>query len=212
MADTIKAVLFDMDGVLIEARQWHYEALNRALSLFGFEISRYDHLVTYDGLPTRRKLEMLSRERGLPSGLHTLVNDLKQRYTMEIVHSKCHPTFHHQYALGQLKGRGMALALCSNSIRQTVDQMLARAGILGSFDLTLSSEDVTLSKPDPEIYATAIRRLGLRPSQCLVVEDNENGIRAATAAGAHVMAVEGTEDVTYENIAARIAQLESAHA
>ena len=62
----IKAIIFDMDGVLIEAKDWHYEALNKALSLFGYEISRYDHLVTYDGLPTSKKLEMLSMERGLP--------------------------------------------------------------------------------------------------------------------------------------------------
>ncbi len=67
---TIRAVMFDMDGVLIDAREWHYEALNRALGLLGFTINRYDHLSSYDGLPTRRKLEMLSIERGLPRGLH----------------------------------------------------------------------------------------------------------------------------------------------
>ena len=61
--ERIKAVIFDMDGVLIDAKEWHYEALNRALTLFGFSISRYDHLVTYDGLPTRRKLEMLTMEQ-----------------------------------------------------------------------------------------------------------------------------------------------------
>ena len=71
----IKAIIFDMDGVLIEAKDWHYEALNRALSLFGMEISRFDHLVTYDGLPTKKKLEMLSIERGLPKGLHSFIND-----------------------------------------------------------------------------------------------------------------------------------------
>ena len=59
----IKAVIFDMDGVLIDAKEWHYEALNKALDLFGMEISRYDHLVTYDGLPTLMKLQMLSLER-----------------------------------------------------------------------------------------------------------------------------------------------------
>jgi HAD superfamily hydrolase (TIGR01509 family) len=212
MTEAIKAVLFDMDGVLIEAKEWHYESLNRALALFGFEISRYDHLVTYDGLPTRRKLEMLSRERGLPTGLHGLVNDLKQKYTMEIVHSKCRPTFHHQYALSKLKARGLRLAVCSNSIRQTVDQMLSRAGIHHWFDLTLSNEDVAKAKPDPEIYSSAMARLGLLPSQCIVVEDNQNGIRAATAAGAHVLAVENTDDVTYENIAAKIAEVEANHA
>ena len=91
----IKAVIFDMDGVLIDAREWHYEALNRALGLFGMQMSRYDHVVTYDGLPTSVKLSMLSQERGLPEKLHPLLNDLKQQYTMELVNSRCKPTFQH---------------------------------------------------------------------------------------------------------------------
>src|SRR3954465_5329544 len=95
----IKAIIFDMDGVLIDAKDWHYEALNKALGLFGMEISRYDHLVTYDGLPTRRKLEMLTLERGLPIELHAFINDMKQRYTMDLVHQNCKPTFSHEFAL-----------------------------------------------------------------------------------------------------------------
>ncbi len=71
----IKAVLFDMDGVLIDAREWHYLALNRALQLFGKEISREDHLANFDGLPTRKKLERLSVDRGLPTELHEFIND-----------------------------------------------------------------------------------------------------------------------------------------
>jgi beta-phosphoglucomutase-like phosphatase (HAD superfamily) len=82
---TVEAIVFDMDGVLIDAREWHYEALNRALGLFGFAISRSDHLSVYDGLPTKRKLQMLSIERGLPSALHEFLNDLKQQYTIVIV-------------------------------------------------------------------------------------------------------------------------------
>ena len=121
---TIKAVLFDMDGVLIEAKEWHYEALNRALDLFGMPISRYDHLTTFDGLPTRKKLEMLSRERGLPHQLHEFINEMKQVYTMEIVHSQCKPTFAHEYALSRLKADGYKLAVCSNSVRQTVLTMM----------------------------------------------------------------------------------------
>jgi len=212
MNERIKAILFDMDGVLIEAKDWHYESLNRALAMFGFEISRHDHLVTYDGLPTRVKLEMLSKERGLPVGLHDLINNLKQKYTIELVHSKCRPTFHHQYALSKLKSQNFKLAVCSNSIRSTIDQMLGRAAISHWFDLTLSSEDVSRAKPDPEIYSKAIQRLGLKPIDCLVVEDNQNGIRAAKAAGAYVLAVDNADDVTFENIVAAIAQLETAYA
>ena len=69
----IKAVIFDMDGVLIEAKDWHFNALNKALSLFGYEISRFEHLTTYDGLPTSRKLEMLTIEHGLPKELHEFI-------------------------------------------------------------------------------------------------------------------------------------------
>ena len=82
----IKAVIFDMDGVLIEAKDWHYEALNRALRLFGLEISYLEHLTTFDGLPTKKKLEILSVDRKLPKSLHNFINQMKQLYTMEIVY------------------------------------------------------------------------------------------------------------------------------
>ena len=85
----IKAVIFDMDGVLIDAKEWHYEALNKALGLFGYEISRYDHLVTYDGLPTSKKLEMLTMEKGMPQKLHTFINSLKQQYTVDKIRNIC---------------------------------------------------------------------------------------------------------------------------
>lgn len=89
----IKAVLFDMDGVLIDAKDWHYDALNRALSLFGMPIERDAHLSTYDGLPTKRKLEILSKTRRLPKRLHPFINSLKQDFTAEIAYSKCKPNF-----------------------------------------------------------------------------------------------------------------------
>ena len=94
----IRAIVFDMDGVLIDARDWHYEALNRALGLFGFTITRHDHLVSYDGLSTRKKLEMLTLEQALPNGLHSFINEMKQRYTEELVLQKCRPVFQHEYA------------------------------------------------------------------------------------------------------------------
>jgi beta-phosphoglucomutase len=202
---TIKAVIFDMDGVLIEAKDWHYEALNKALALFGYEISRYDHLVTYDGLPTSKKLAMLTKERGLPQGLHTFLNELKQKYTMEIVHAQCKPTFTHEYALSRLKAEGYKLAVASNSVRNTVEIMMDKSTLRPYLDLLLSNQDVNKGKPDPEIYTTAIQRLGLTPQECLVVEDNVNGIKAATDAGAHVMVVQTVYDVHYTAITQAIA-------
>ncbi len=204
----IKAVIFDMDGVLIDAKDWHYEALNKALSLFGFEISRYDHLVTYDGLPTSRKLEMLSVERGLPRSLHGFINEMKQQYTMDFVYTRCKPRFVHQYALSRLKAEGYRLALASNSIRKTIELMLGKADISQYMEFILSNQDVKKAKPDPEIYITAINRLGLKPEECLICEDNQNGIQAALASGAHLFKVDTVNDVTYTNIKRRIDEIE----
>lgn len=206
----IKAIIFDMDGVLIDAKEWHYESLNKALSLFGAEISRYDHLVTFDGLPTKKKLEMLSLEGGFPTRLHSFVNDLKQQYTLEIIYSKCKPVFQHQFALSKLKSEGYKIAVCSNSVRKSIDIMMEKSGLMPYLEFFLSNQDVVRSKPDPEIYTTAIDRLGLKPEECLIVEDNENGIKAALASGAHLMKVENTGDVHYYNIKNRIKQLEHA--
>lgn len=197
----IKAIIFDMDGVLIEAKNWHYEALNKALGLFGMEISRYDHLVTYDGLPTREKLKMFTVERGLPEGLHEFINTMKQQYTMEIVYAQCKPRFYHEYALARLKSEGFRLAVCSNSIRQTVEAMIEKASLTQYFEFMLSNEDVTRSKPHPEIYKTAVKKLGLTPQECLIVEDNEKGIKAALASGANLLQVNDVEEVNYPNIA-----------
>ena len=219
MTEKIKAIVFDMDGVLIEAKDWHYEALNRALRLFGYEISRYDHLVTYDGLPTSKKLEMLTLEKGLPRGLHQFINDMKQRYTVDIVNTQCSPLntqcsplFTHEYALSQLKSEGYRLAVASNSIRSTVRLMMERSDLLDYLEFFLSNQDVKKAKPDPEMYTVAIERLGLSPQEVMVVEDNHNGIQAAIAAGAHVMKVETVYDVNYENLVDHIRMFEEATA
>jgi len=196
----INAVIFDMDGVLVDAREWHYEALNKALDLFGMEISRYDHLVTYDGLPTLKKLEMLTVERGLPERLHDFINDLKQQYTMEIVYTKCKPIFYIEYALAKLRLDGYKLAVCSNSIRKTVQVMMDKSNLLKHLDFYLSNQDVEFGKPDPEIYLKAFEELELRPDECLILEDNENGIKSAIASGGHLMKVSSVEDVNYQNI------------
>ncbi len=206
--DKIKAIIFDMDGVLIDAKDWHYEALNRALGLFGMEISRYDHLVSYDGLPTKKKLEMLSLERGLPYSLHEFINEIKQQYTMELVYTKCKPVFYHQYALSKLKAEGYNLVVCSNSVKKTIEVMMELSGLLKYLDFYLSNQDVIRAKPDPEIYQKAISMLNMRPEECLVLEDNDNGIKSALASGAHLMRIGSVEDVTYHNIKSEIQMIE----
>lgn len=206
----IQAVLFDMDGVLIDAKDWHYDALNQALALFGMEISRDEHLAIYDGLPTRKKLEMLTKSRGFPPALHNFVNELKQAKTLQMTFERCRPMFHHQFALSNLHRAGYKLAVCSNSIRQTVLAMMEKAALDSYLDIFMSNEDVSKPKPDPEMYTKAMEKLGFEPKQCLIVEDNDHGIAAARASGGHVMVVGTVYDVTYERLMKSIAEAESA--
>ena len=205
----IKAVLFDMDGVLVEAKEWHYEALNRALDLFGMAISRYDHETTFDGIPTSRKLEILSIERGLPRELHGFLNEMKQRYTTEMVHTLCKPRFAQERALSTLKAMGYRMSVCSNSIRSTVQLMMDKANLSQYLDLMVSNEDVSKPKPDPEMYCKAMAYFGLSPDECLVVEDNENGIKAAKASGAHLLVVQDVSQTSINNILGRIREIDA---
>jgi beta-phosphoglucomutase len=145
----IKAVLFDLDGVLVDARDWHYEALNTALGVFGFRISRDEHEAVYNGLPTTQKLEKLSLEKGLPAELHQLIYDLKQIHTKRALHGKTRPSFDKQLMLKRLKNAGLKIAVCSNSIRETVEVMLENAMLKEYFDLLLSNQDVKQNKPHP---------------------------------------------------------------
>ncbi|PHM66419.1 HAD family phosphatase [Xenorhabdus sp. KJ12.1] len=210
MNNKIRAIIFDMDGVLIEAKDWHYEALNKSLGLFGLEITPHEHLTVYDGLPTKYKLMMFSREKGLSKLLHDFINEMKQQYTMDMVHKFCRPMFHHEYALSTLKQEGYKLAVASNSIKDSVEVMLDKAKLLCYLDFFISNQDVNEVKPDPEMYNLSIYKMGLIPEECLIVEDNENGVRAAKASGAHVLEVRTVYDVTYDNIKNKIYEIENA--
>ena len=204
----IKAVIFDMDGVLIEAKEWHYEALNKALSPFGYNITREEHLTIYDGLPTKVKLQSLTEQKGLPKSLHKLINEMKQQYTSSMILQYCRPRFNHEFALSKLKSEGYKIAVCSNSIRNTIELMMEKAALDSYLEFTISNEDVKKAKPDPEIYLKAIERLGLTPQEVLVVEDNENGIKAALAAGANLLKVDVVDDVNYKAIKNKIKEIE----
>jgi beta-phosphoglucomutase len=196
-----------MDGVLIDAKEWHYLALNKALEIFGIKISKYDHLITFDGLPTKDKLRILSLEEKLPIGLHDFINELKQIFTLEQIFINCRPTFYHQYALSNLKNDGYKIVVCSNSIRNSVDVMLEKADLKKYLDFSLSNEDVKFSKPNPEIYNLAIQKLKLKPEECLIIEDNENGIKAALASKANLLIVKDIKEVNYINIINKINEI-----
>ncbi len=199
-----------MDGVLIDARTWHYDALNLALSHFGITISEESHLATFDGLPTREKLRILTKAKKLPNGLHELISNLKQIYTLGICNQRCKPKFNHQYALSRLKKDGYKLAVCSNSVRASIEAMMNLSCLNSYLDLIVSNQDVKEAKPNPEMYQQAMSMLGCAPGECLILEDNENGIKAAIAAGGHLFKIGDPDDVTYQSIKSRILEIERA--
>ena len=206
----ITAVVFDLDGVLVDATEWHYEALNRSPQLFGFSISRYEHLSTYNGLPTRKKLEMLTVEKGLPVALHGLINRVKQVYTREEILTKCRPVFEKEYMMSRLKSDGYRLAVCSNAIRDSVELMIRQSGLYDYFEFLISNEDVKRAKPDPEIYHKALERLGCKPQEVVIVEDAPHGIESGRRSGGHVCEVSGFPEVDYFRIKGFIDRVERA--
>jgi beta-phosphoglucomutase len=205
----IKAVVFDLDGVLIDATEWHYRALNRALELFGYTINQYEHLSHYNGLPTGKKLEMLTVEKNLPKSLHGLIKRLKQKYTREEILGHSAPTFDKELMVRNLRRDGYRLAVCSNSIRDSVDLMLRSTNLLEHMEFFLSNEDVSKPKPDSEVYRKAFSKLGLAPNEVMVVEDAEPGVIAATQSGAHVCRVSGYSAVDYFLVREALERFES---
>ena len=151
---------------------------------------------------------MLSLEYGLPVELHSFLNTLKQRFTHEIVQRKCRPLFIHENALSKLKFLGYKMAVCSNSVRHSVELMMDKSSLMPYLDLLISNEDVVEGKPSPEMYLKAMSDLDVSPEECLILEDNPNGIRAAKASGGHLMIINEVYDVNIEAILKRIGEIE----
>jgi HAD superfamily hydrolase (TIGR01509 family) len=203
----VKAVLFDMDGVLIDAQEWHYEALNEVLNIFGFKITREMHKDRYDGLSTSKKLEMLSAEVGLPRHVHGMINRVKQDRTLRIAAQKCFPNVAHQVLISKLKKNGIKVGVVTNSIRQTSEFMLTYAGIFELLDILVTNQDVIEAKPNPSCYSLAMAKLGVTPEETIIVEDSPYGIAAATASGAKVIKVDSVKDVSLDLMYSHIPEI-----
>jgi len=195
MNQKIKAVIFDLDGVLVDMPDGHYEALNKALGLFGAKIEKDEHYSFFNGLPTRKKLEELERQTRLPKGLREFINEIKQEYTKGVIPAYCAPDYSKIILLRHLKEHGYLLACCSNSVKETLHMMLKSAQLFDYFDLILGNDEVTQPKPHPEIYLAAFERLGVKPEEAIIVEDSPHGIAAAKASGGVVREVRNVHDV-----------------
>ena len=205
-----KLIVFDLDGVLVESRDLHYKALNRALEKIdpAFKIGYEEHLTTYDALPTTKKLEMLSVNKGLPKDRHNEVWSLKQQMTQKVIIEEYEEDERIKKILEKLKEEGYILYCASNAVFNTIKLILLKRGFMEYFDYFISCEDVINPKPNPEIYNRLIARAGVRPSDCLIIEDSHIGRESALSSGAHLCEVSSPADVTYELIKKHLEEIE----
>jgi len=150
-------------------------------------------------LPTKKKLQLLTEIKGLPSDLYGEIWKGKQEETFEILR-KLEPDHRIIKILGDLKKDGYKMVVCSNSISESIKIMLLKKGFMDYIDFYLSNEDVTNTKPSPEVYLRAMIKLGLKPKECLIVEDSHIGRQSAIDSGGHLCSVENSSGVTYEYI------------
>ena len=172
----VKLIIFDLDGVLVEAKKIHYDTLNLALEKIDkkYIIEWDDHLSTFDGLKTNQKLMMLTQQRGLPINNHKEIWDDKQNLTLKAL-SELEPNKKLIKTMFNLVNDGYKIVCCSNSIRKTVLTVLSKLGIIEFFDYILSNEDVKNSKPHPEMYWKAMSFFGCIPSDVVIFEDYDKG-------------------------------------
>ena len=196
----IKLVIFDMDGVLVDARELHYQALNEALP-DDLKISREDHLLKYDGLSTKTKLEML----GVEACVRGQVWSEKQKVTKSMMRELLSPDKVKGDAFMALGG--LYVAVCSNSIRSTVNSALMQIGVFNHVDITFGNDDVVYGKPSTEMYLRAMLHCCVDPCETLIIEDSKVGRQGAVRSGAHVLGVRNPNEVTKERIMREIDEI-----
>ena len=196
-----KLIIFDLDGVLIDSREIHYESLNLSLERLDkkYTISREEHLSLYDGLPTSQKLKILTEKRGLPVERYEEIWRNKQDETLKIFSSLNIDSQLIAY-FQKIKKLGYHICVASNSIRNTVKIVLLKLGLLEYIDYYISNEDVIKNKPFPEMYWKCMTVCNCIPRHTVIFEDSHIGRQGAIDSGASLVAVENRDDLTEEKI------------
>lgn len=189
----LKLILFDLDGVLVDAKEIHYKALNQALGKH-FAITPEEHRNLYDGRKTREKLELLTADKNLPVELHNEIFERKQNLTVDLM-NELQPDESTRALFAELERLGYKIGVCSNSIRRTVLTALSKAGLIEYCSVILSNEDVKNSKPHPEIYWKAMSMMGVLPEECVIIEDSPPGLLAAERSRAPYIRVKNPQEV-----------------
>jgi beta-phosphoglucomutase-like phosphatase (HAD superfamily)/dTDP-glucose pyrophosphorylase len=196
-----KLAIFDLDGVLIDSKELHFVALNKALSSISPEhvINPSDHATIFDGLSTKRKLMILHEKRNLPVEKFEQISSLKQSLTMGMLGQIGQDLTLKSY-LQFLCDRNIILVVASNSIKNTVEMILTKLGVRDFFSLVLSNEDVDSVKPHPEIYWKAMAFFKVLPENTVIFEDSFIGRTAAQRSGARLIPIDNRSDLSWDKI------------
>ncbi len=193
----IKLIIFDLDGVLIESKDTHYQALNKALEDFNLiPITYTEHISDYDGLPTRKKL----KKREIDETLHNEINKKKQEYTVDLLEKNIKKSPKLINIFKKLREEDYFICVASNSILYTVQLIVNNLGLLRHTNWIISNEDVSFGKPNPEMYLKCMLRYKLSPKETMIIEDSYVGREGAYNSGAHLLAINKPIEVTYSNI------------
>lgn len=205
-----KLLIFDLDGVLIESRELHYETLNDALNTIDpkYIITREEHLSTYDGLSTTTKLKILAANKGLPSSYFDQIWQDKQKHTFERLKSISRSSKLIEIC-EWLKSKNYRIAVASNSIRETIKISLMSLGIMEYVEYIMSNEDVRRTKPYPEMYWNCMNALNAIPRTTIIAEDSHIGRQGAIDSGAVLLPIENSYDLTLERVQDIVMKLES---
>ena len=192
----IKLVVFDLDGVLVDACEWHRVALNKALkALCDYEISLEEHYSTFNGVPTKVKLQKLTEMNIVSPEIHQEIYEKKQELTIEIIKQNAEHREEKVQMIKDLRFAGYYIACYTNSIRETALLMLEKTGVLEHLDILVTNQDVVKSKPDPEGYNFLINKFNASKNNVIIVEDSPKGLAAAYATGCTVIKVSGPDEV-----------------
>ena len=192
-------VIFDLDGVLIDSKDYHFEALNLALGE-KYKLSKEEHLNDYDGLPTSEKLNLLALRKGLPTSKFNQIWKDKQKHTTNIFKESISKDYELMNYFQQLIDEGYKIAVASNSIRNTVKIILLKLGILEFVDIFVSNEDVVRNKPYPEMYWKCMIALESIPENTVIIEDSLVGRKGALDSKCHLITVENRKDLNQSKI------------
>jgi len=184
---TIQAVVFDLDGVIVDSEHLWEEAWRACCRRRGVGWSR-DDTTTVQGMSAPEWSAYLARK--LTDGTTAdVVADECVGHVIEAVHNDEAPLLTGAGELVAATAARVPIGLASSAARRVIDAVLVEHELTERFSATVSSEEVDRGKPHPDVYLAATRRLGLAPESCLAIEDSGNGIRAAHAAGLYVVAI-----------------------